>query len=268
MEAKNGGSRRIARLLALGFLAWLAPSPSPGQIPVGSGTNQAHLLLQFDPAPTPPIWFVVSFSGESITSAEALERIRQSRPEFSFAAFNWGTAEEPNLFLSSITWQGRTRGSQEIYDASGKLIGGNYWGIFAAPDEGSASGMIPPAALGRLPRDSDWSPSQYGISQRILRNGYWDGFVYQFVSSVDWQYRLLPALPPPLLQSLVFTPAKSPQIRWGAAPGVAYIIQSTDHLSSPFVTRATRTASSFSEIWTDPDPLPPGRRFYRVGLQP
>lgn len=268
MERKSRCIRRMTRVLGLGILAWAGTAPCSAQIPVGSGTNQAHLLLQLEPPPTPAIWFVVSFDEESITTAEAFQRIRQSRAEFNFVAENWGSEEEPNLFLSSVTWQGQTRSSQTLYNGSGGLMGGNYWGIFAAPDDGMGSGMSPPPPLGRLPRDDDWVPSQYGISQRMLRNGYWDGYVYQFVSAADWLFRQLPALPPPLLQSLVFTAAKAPQIRWGAAPGFGYVIQSTDHLASPFVTRATHTASSFMEMWTDPDPQPPGRRFYRVGLQP
>lgn len=267
MQNWIGCTRQLRFALGLGLLTWIGPSPSPGQIPVGSGIHQAHLLFQFEPPPTPVLWFVISFAEESITTAEAMERIRQSRPDFNFEAMNWGTAEEPNLFLTSITWRGQTKESQEFYDNSGGLIGGRYWGIFAAPDDGIGSGFAPPA-LGRLPRDEDWIPSQYGISQRILRNGYWDGYVYQFVSSVDWLFRELPDLPPPPVEALVVTTTGAAQIRWGAAPGVSYVIQSTDHLASPFLTRAIHTAFSYSEIWNDPDPQPPDRRFYRIGFQP
>jgi len=268
MERVAGRNRLMAYALGLGILFWFGPGLCPAQISVGSGTNRAHLLIQFEPTPASSIWFIISFAEESITAVQALERIRQSQPEFNFEAVDWGTVDEPNLFLSSITWQGRTWGSQEIYDNFGELIGGKYWGIFASPDDGRESGIVPPPALGRLPRGVDWVLSQYGISQRILRNGYWDGFVYQFVSSADWLFRQLPALPPPRIQALLFTTTRTHQIQWGAAPGVGYVIESTDDLALPFTVRATRTASANSEFWDDPDPHPPNRRFYRVGFQP
>ena len=257
------------------LLAWLMavhlviifPNQGCSQIQVGSGPHQAHLLFQFGSSSS-PIWFVVCFEENSISSAEALKRIQTSHAEFSFQSVNWGTEEEPNLFLSSLSWRGRTLGSQDLYDENNRLLGGYYWGVFTAPDEGVDSPGPFPSGSQQPPPTADWGESMYGISQRVLRHGYWDAYVYQFVSSTDWAYRQLPTLPPPRISAFNATGSNSAQIEWASAPGVTYVIESCDNFSSPFVTKATRTASSFTESWSDPDPQPPARRFYRLGLLP
>lgn len=258
-------------MLLVGMLAvhlgMIFPDRGCSQIQVGNGPHQAHLLFQFESSSS-PVWFVVCFEENSITSAEALNRIQASHPEFGFQAVNWGTDEEPNLFLSSLSWRGRTLGSQDLYDENNRLLGGYYWGVFTAPDEGIDSPGPFPSGYQQPPLTADWGESMYGISQRVLRHGYWDAYVYQFVSSTDWIYHQLPALPPPRLSSFIVSGSGSAQIQWASAPGITYVIQSCDDLASPFVTNSTRTASSFTESWEDPDPRRPTRRFYRLGLLP
>jgi hypothetical protein len=242
----------------------ILPDSSQSQIRVGEGAHHANLVFQFGPPASPQVWFILSFSEDFITSAEALERIHTSHPEFSFGSENWGSETSPNLFLRSITWQGLNLRSENLFDESNQPIGGNYWGVFTVPDEGIDSTPPLSTAPTGLPQDSDWQESWYGISQRILRDGYWDGYVYQFVSSSDWIYHQHPSIPYPSIQSLAFQTNGAVQLTWIAAPGAVYAIQSTDNLSIPFVTRSTRTASSSKEMWTDPKPELPSKRFYRI----
>ena len=258
---------RLAFLFAV-LTALLMAGRVHAQNQVGNGPHQAHLLFQFDPPPSRPVWFIVCFHEESITSVEALERIRTDYPEFNFTSWNWGNEEIPNLFLTSITWRGSTRASEDLFDEEGLMLGGNYWGVFTIPDEGVESTPPFPDPPPGLPQPSDWGASNFGISQRILRDGYWDGYVYQFVSALDWTYHLRPALPPPEIHQLSFLAQAGPSLQWKTAPGFTYKIQSTDRLDSPFVTRSTPTASGFTGVWTDPDPQPPARRFYRIALVP
>ncbi len=265
---KGGIPRALALAIILTF-SLILPDSSHSQIRVGTGTNHANLVFQFGPPPSPSVWFILSFPEDSITSVEALERIHSIHPEFSFQSVNWGSESSPNLFLTSISWQGSVRASEDLFDEAYQWIGGNYWGVFAAPDYGDESIVPAPTPPAGLPQDSDWQESWYGISQRIIRDGYWDGYVYQFVSSSDWIYHQHPSIPSPSIKSLFLQTDGTAQLIWTAAPGAVYVIQSTDNLSAPFVTRSTRTASSSEETWTDPDsPLPP-RRFYRIGaVQP
>ena len=249
------------------YFGIIFPEQGYSQIQVGNGPHQAHLLFQFGSSSS-PIWFVVCFGENSITSVEALDRIRASYPEFGFQAVNWGTEEEPNLFLSSLSWHGWTLSSQNLYSENNELLGGHYWGVFTAPDAGIGTSEPFPSGYPQPPPTADWGESMYGISQRVLRHGYWDAYVYQFVSSTDWIYHQLPTFPPPQLSAFIISGSGSAEIQWASAPGVAYVIQSCDNLSSPFVTKSIRTASSFTESWLDPDPQPPTRRFYRLGLLP
>ncbi|NCY23156.1 hypothetical protein EBX31_14550 [bacterium] len=253
--------------LGLLFLAWvILPDFLQSQIRTGTGPHQANLVFQLGPPPAPTVWFVLSFPEESITSSVALERIKSSHPSFGFEVVNYGDETNPVLFLTSISWQGIARSSEDIRDGNNKLLGGNYWGVFTIPDEGPDSLYpinSPPVGL---PQGGDWQESWYGISQRILRDGYWDGYVYQFVSSADWIYQQSPSVFSPRIESLNLQANGSPQLVWNAAPNVAYRIQSTENLSTPFVTRATAIASGGMETWTDPDTNPPPKRFYRVGV--
>jgi len=251
----------------LGFVmsAWLIlPNFLQSQIHTGTGPHQANLVFQLGPSPAPTVWFILSFPEDFITSSVALERIQTSHPEFSFGALNYGNEMEPILFLDSISWQGWTRSSEVIRDANNMLLGGKYWGVFTVPDEGIDSvSPTDPTPTG-FPQNSDWQESWYGISQRVLRDGYWDGYVYQFVSADDWIYHQTPAIFSPHIESLSFHVNGSPQITWSAAPNVAYRIQSTESLAAPFVTRATVNALGGMETWMDPDINPPQKRFYQI----
>jgi BspA type Leucine rich repeat region (6 copies) len=53
---------------------------------------------------------------------------------------------------------------------------------------------------------------------------------------------------------------------WRGTPDSVYAIQSTDRLSSPFITRSIITASGFSQIWDEPEPSSAVSRFYRIAL--
>jgi len=53
---------------------------------------------------------------------------------------------------------------------------------------------------------------------------------------------------------------------WRGTPDSVYAIQSTDRLSSPFITRSIITASGFSQNWDEPEPSSAVSRFYRIAL--
>jgi len=260
---KAGRNRCLGFLM---FACFILPNFLQSQIRTGTGPHQANLVFQLGPPPAPVVWFILSFSEDFITSSVALERIQSSHPEFSFSTVNYGDDTDPILFLTSISWQGWTRTSEDIRDAENKLLGGNYWGVFTVPDEGLES--VPPVdtALVGSPQSSDWQESGYGISQRVLRDGYWDGYVYQFVSSTDWVYHESPTIFSPRIQSLSFQTNGAALLFWNAAPNVIYEIQSADNLGTRFVTRATVKAVGGMETWPDPDINPPAKRFYRIGL--
>lgn len=53
---------------------------------------------------------------------------------------------------------------------------------------------------------------------------------------------------------------------WKGTPNSVYAIQSTDRLSSPFITRSIITASGLSQVWDEPEPSSAVSRFYRIAL--
>jgi hypothetical protein len=92
--------------------------------------------------------------------------------------------------------------------------------------------------------------------------------VYYLAGSTGWgeAYAGRPTvqLNQPTAQFSAFSGSGNGQLAWTAVQGFVYEIQSTDNLSAPFVYRATRTATSAGEGWTDPEIVLPRQRFYRV----
>lgn len=145
--------------------AFAAGSARAALISIGSGPDSAYFVLESTNigSRTYEIHYDHSSSG-ALDGYALLQTIDLFEADLSVLAFNFGSEEEPNYFVNSITWQGVTEANAGDFSA--------YWAQFVA---GGQSGF-PTASPkpGGVWTFGDGLSSPY----RIVEPGSWDGLIF------------------------------------------------------------------------------------------
>lgn len=121
---------------------------------VGSGVNSAGVYMEWSDGFVAE--FEVSFgliSSDTVTGADLLLTLDNELADFTFAYINYGTEQDPDLFIDGITYLTHSNGGYE-----GDADWWHYW----LKDAGEA----------------DWISSGTGMSGRIVHDGDMDGWIY------------------------------------------------------------------------------------------
>jgi hypothetical protein len=128
---------------------------------VGAGVNTAGMYIEWSDG------FVAEFeinfgetASDTITGADLMLTLDSQLADFIFEYTNWGSEEEPYLFVDGIEYMGHYNGG---YD------GGANWWHYWVKDAGQ----------------TEWTmPFDYGMSGRIVCDGDMDGWIYGRDTSV------------------------------------------------------------------------------------
>lgn len=177
MEAKNGGSRRIARLLALGFLAcstcFVPPPVSAASVLLGSGSQSNHLLILF--APGQVLEIELRHNGSIQTGEQLLAAVIQSTGGKSVITPANDSNGNPFLFSDQKSnWDGRGLFAH-FYDYGwGVFVNGFAWESFSAWADGSWDSYFVYQIGGA---EADYTLAPVGAKDRVLTQGDHDAYV-------------------------------------------------------------------------------------------
>jgi len=123
-------------------------------VSVGTGVNDAGVYIEWSDGFIGEfeVWFGQS-SSDTITGADLLLTLHSELTDFTLAYTNWGTAEEPDLFVDSMAYLGHSNGGYG---------GGDDWWHYWLKDAGETS----------------WTSPLYGMSSRVVGDGDMDGWIY------------------------------------------------------------------------------------------
>jgi hypothetical protein len=120
------------------------------------------------------------------------------------------------------------------------------------------------------------APNTVGFGASLFKN-WWEwnyvsskANIYYLKGTTGWESTFAgqptSQLLAPAVKSFAIGENGGAQVIWTATLDFVYSIQSTDDLSLPFVTRATKSAANVLEAWTDPETPLPRQRFYRINM--
>lgn len=136
---------------------------------VGTGADTSYVLIEATAFSGSPLIFAYQYDynpADPFDTYTMLSLIDAALPELSFTYANYGTPEEPNMFLGAVTWQGFTLTNTPWPEF------GPYWVQWVSGGQSGYPEAEPiPAGV--------WSYAS-GISTpyRLVEPGSWDGFVY------------------------------------------------------------------------------------------
>ncbi len=124
-------------------------------VEVGSGVNTAGVYIEW------PDGFVAEFeinfgqtASDTITGADLMLTLDNELESFIFEYTNWGSEEEPSLFIDGIGYSGHYNSG---YDG-----GANWWHYWVKDAD-----------------QTEWTmPFDYGMSGRTVGDGDMDGWIY------------------------------------------------------------------------------------------
>jgi hypothetical protein len=135
---------------------------------VGTGANTSYVLIEAADFGSPLI-FAYQYDynpANPFNTSTMLSAIDAALPQLSFAYLNYGTEEEPNVFIDAVTWEGLTLTNTPAPEFS------PYWVQWVSGGQAGYPEAEPiPAGI--------WGYAS-GISSpyRIVEPGSWDGFTY------------------------------------------------------------------------------------------
>ena len=129
-------------------------------VEVGSGVNTAGVYIEWSDG------FIAEFeinfgqtALDTVTGADLMLTLDGELADFTLGYNNWGSEEEPDLFIDSIEYLGHSN--------SGYGGGANWWHYWIK-DAGQA----------------EWTAPFYGMSSRTIGDGDMDGWIYGRDTSV------------------------------------------------------------------------------------
>jgi hypothetical protein len=123
-------------------------------VSVGTGVNTAGVYIEWSDGFIAE--FEVSFgksSADTVTGAYLMLTLDSELADFTFEYTNWGSPEQPDLFIDGLGYQGH-------YDSG--FGGGDDWWHYWTKDAGQ----------------SEWNSPMYGMSGRIVADADMDGWIY------------------------------------------------------------------------------------------
>ena len=123
-------------------------------VEVGTGVNAAGVYIEWSDGFFAE--FEISFGqtgSDTVTGADLMLTLDSELEDFTFEYTNWGTEEEPDLFLDGIGYLGHYN--------SGYGGGANWWHYWIK-DVGEV----------------EWTSPLYGMSSRTVGDGDMDGWIY------------------------------------------------------------------------------------------
>jgi len=123
-------------------------------VEVGTGVNTAGVYIEWSDGFFAE--FEISFgqiSSDTVTGADLMLTLDSELEDFTFEYTNWGTEEEPDLFVDGIGYLGHYN--------SGYGGGANWWHYWIK-DAG----------------ELEWTSPLYGMSSRTVGDGDMDGWIY------------------------------------------------------------------------------------------
>lgn len=123
-------------------------------VEVGSGVNSAGVYIEWLDGFVAD--FAVNFGqtgSDTVTGADLMLTLDSELADFTLEYTNWGTEEEPDLFVDGIGYQGHYNG--------GYGGGANWWHYWV-----KESG------------ETEWTSPGYGMSGRVVSDGDMDGWIY------------------------------------------------------------------------------------------
>lgn len=156
--------RRLVNLRDLIYLifvlAMISSSVIATPVEVGTGVNTAGVYIEWLDG------FVAEFKinfgetgSDTVTGADLMLTLDDELADFYFEYTNWGSEEEPDLFIDGIEYLGHYNSG---YD------GGANWWHYWIKDTGQM----------------EWTAPVYGMSSRTVGNGDMDGWIYGRDTSV------------------------------------------------------------------------------------
>lgn len=143
------------RLISLFFVLAVTSSLAVATpVEVGSGVNSAGVYIEWLDG------FIAEFSinfgatgSDTVTGADLMLTLDSELADFTLGYTNWGTEEEPDLFVDGIGYQGHYNGGYG---------GGANWWHYWIKDVG----------------ETEWTSPAYGMSGRVVSDGDMDGWIY------------------------------------------------------------------------------------------
>ncbi len=123
-------------------------------VEVGTGVNTAGVYIEWSDGFFAE--FEISFGqigSDTVMGADLMLTLDSELEDFTFEYTNWGTEEEPDLFVDGIGYLGHYN--------SGYGGGANWWHYWIK-DAG----------------ELEWTSPLYGMSSRIVGDGDMDGWIY------------------------------------------------------------------------------------------
>ncbi len=123
-------------------------------VEVGTGVNTAGVYIEWSDGFFAE--FEISFGqtgSDTVMGADLMLTLDSELEDFTFEYTNWGTEEEPDLFLDGIGYLGHYNSG---YD------GGANWWHYWIKDAG----------------ELEWTSPLYGMSSRTVGDGDMDGWIY------------------------------------------------------------------------------------------
>jgi hypothetical protein len=143
------------RLISLFFVLAVTSSLAVATpVEVGSGVNSAGVYIEWLDGFVAD--FAVNFGqtgSDTVTGADLMLTLDSELADFTLEYTNWGTEEEPDLFVDGIGYQGHYNG--------GYGGGANWWHYWV-----KESG------------ETEWTSPGYGMSGRVVSDGDMDGWIY------------------------------------------------------------------------------------------
>ncbi|MHC4148436.1 MAG: hypothetical protein ACYSR5_03015 [Planctomycetota bacterium] len=148
-------SRRLLSLLFVPVISAMSGSLAiGGVVEVGSGVSAAGVYIEWSDGFIAE--FEVSFGqspADTITGADLMLTLDSELSQFTFEYTNWGSEEDPDLFVDGIGYLGHYN--------SGYGGGANWWHYWIK-DAG----------------ELEWTSPLYGMSSRTVGDGDMDGWIY------------------------------------------------------------------------------------------
>lgn len=143
-------------------------APASAQTLIGSGSNSSFLVIEASAFGAPLIFEVLyDFNpGNPFDSYALMTVVDAAVSDLSFSFVNYGTVQDPNYFLDSVTWQSLT-----LTNTAWPAVG-PFWGQWVS---GGLAGYPTAAPVA----EGAWEFGS-GISDpyRIVEPGSWDGFIF------------------------------------------------------------------------------------------
>lgn len=141
-------------------LAVISSAAIAASVEVGSGVNTAGVYIEWSDG------FVAEFKinfgqapSDTITGADLMLTLDGELANFTLGYTNWGSKENPDLFVDSIEYLGHSNSG---------FGGGADWWHYWIKDAGQ----------------TEWTSPFYGMSSRTVGNGDMDGWIYGRDTSV------------------------------------------------------------------------------------